>query len=459
MNTKQLTLGIKLGYGMGMLGECLAMNTFYIFFLFFMTNSVGMAPGTAGMVAMASAFWGAFTDLMAGARSDISRNPKGRRRPFIFRASIPLGITVFLMYTDWSFISREIKPYYFLAVCLFFWLFLSYTDIPYQSLGSEITEAYKERTSIRSIANIANYAGMILASSGTLLLVSAFSKSGSNKDIAAWSKVGMLFGFIILLAYWVSCLATKGRESGFVPPQKGEKQVKPGYIRTCVQILKLKPYRYIMLYTVFAYSGIILYTSMYIYYLYYIMKETDTQVAVLMFVYCIMVMVVSALLGWIKAEKKKVVYSLSVLLGMGLCMAYFTGLGKAGIYFVFFLFSLGVSAYFVQIYSMLYDVCDLDELISGNRREGVIVSLFYFLGKIIGGIGMAATGWLLSMVKYNPGLAKQTLGTQRGIALGTMLLPGIFILIGGFIMIKYPIDVKKLQEYRSIRQSEEQENL
>ena len=176
---KKLSFGTKAGYGFGMVGECLAMNTFYIYFLFFLTDGVGMAAGIAGTVAMIATFWGAFTDLIAGNRSDATKNPNGRRRPFIFKAAIPLGIMTFLMYTDWSAIPMGAKPVYFIIMACAFWLSLSFADLPYQSLGAEITEDYHEKNQIRSYANILNYAGMILASSGTLTFVAIFPRTAT----------------------------------------------------------------------------------------------------------------------------------------------------------------------------------------------------------------------------------------------------------------------------------------
>lgn len=448
MNPNKLSFGVKLGYGMGMLGECLAMNTFYIYFIFFLTDAVGIGPGTAGTISMIAVFWGAFTDLFAGVKTDGSTNPKGRRRPFIYKAAVPLGVVTFLMYTDWSFVSDGAKAVYFLIASMIFWLALSFTDIPYLSLGSEITDDYEERTSIRSFANVLNYAGMILASSGTLTLVALLSKDGGVADTGAWSKVGLIFGVLTLLAYWISAAVTKGKEPVYVPPVKEDNAAKISYFRTCLDVLKLKPYKYVMLYTIFAYGGVILFTSMYIYYLYYNMYFTEAQSATVMLIYSIMVMVVSAVLGVVKIEKRTVVVALTLLLGVGMCIAKFTGLGVAGLYLIFFLFALGISAYFVQIYSMVYDICDIDEFVSGGGRDGVIVSLFYFVGKVIGGVAMAAVGWLLAFADYDATLLDQTLETQAGIATGALLLPGILMILGGLAMLKYPVNAKNFNALR-----------
>lgn len=447
MNNK-LSLGAKTGYGMGMIGECLAMNTFYIYFLFFLTNAVGINAGVAGTVAMIATFWGAFTDLIAGSKTDNSTNPKGRRRPFIFKAAIPLGIVTFLMYTDWSIVPDGAKPVYFTIAAMIFWLALSFTDIPYVSFGSEITDDYDERTSIRGISNIINYAGMILASSGTLTIVAMLSKDGGVGDTGAWSKLGLLFGILTLAAYWIVVGTSKGREKPYVPPKEDTDVKQPGYFKICLEVIKIKPYRNILIYTICAYGGVLLFTSMYIYYLSYNVGMTEAQSATVMLVYCFMVMAVSAVYGKIRMEKKNVVVGATLICGIALCVSKFLPVGKAGVYVLFFLFALAISAYFVQIYSMVYDVCDIDEFKSGGGRDGVIVSLFYFIGKFIGGIAMAAVGWILEFSKYDAASLEQTPETLSGIASGALMLPGILMIIGALVMVKYPVNSKNFNALR-----------
>jgi GPH family glycoside/pentoside/hexuronide:cation symporter len=443
MNNR-LSAGVKIGYGFGTFGECLAMNTFYIYFLFFLTNAAGVSASAAGTISAIAVFWGAFTDLFAGARSDSSLNPKGRRRPFMFKAAIPLGIITFLMYTDFSFLSDSAKFVYFLAASLIFWLSLSFTDIPYLSLGSEISDDYEERNTIRAIANVLNYGGMILASSGTLMLVVKFSGEAGTGDPKGWSTVGLLFGVLTSVAYWIAAIATKDKEPANIQTPVEAGTAKTNFIKSCIEVLSIKPYRYIMLYTVFGYGAILIFTSIYIYFLSYNMAFTEGQTAMYMLIYSIMVIVISSVLAGIgtKIEKRTVVCAATLLIGVAMIIAKFTGLTPTTLYVIFFLFAFAISAYFVQIYSMVYDICDLDQFVNGGGREGIIISLFYFVGKVIGGIAMFAVGWILTYAGYDPSLMEQSAETLSGIATGSLLIPGIGFVIGAIAMLKYPINQK-----------------
>jgi GPH family glycoside/pentoside/hexuronide:cation symporter len=450
MNSSKLSSAVKIGYGFGTFGECLAMNTFFIYFIYFLTEAAGISASIAGTIAAISVFWGAFTDLFAGARSDASTNPKGRRRPFIFKAAIILGIVTFLIYTDFSGFSTAMKFVYFLIASMIFWLSLSFTDIPYLSLGSEISDDYEERNTIRAIANVLNYGGMIIASSGTLMIVVTFSGEAGVGDPKGWSMVGLIFGILTLVGYYISAIATKGREPVYVPPAASDNTPKVSFAKSCIEVLALRPYRYIMLYVIFGYGAVILFTSIYIYYLSYNMEYTEAQTATVMLVYSIMVIVVSTIFAGIgtKIEKKTIVCATTMLLGVGMLVAKFTGLTTVTLYGLYFLFALAISAYFVQIYSMVYDICDVDEFVSGGGRDGIIISLFYFLGKIISGLMMFAVGWILTLAKYDPAVWPAPQETLDGIATGSLLIPGIGFVIAALIMLKYPLNQKNFNELR-----------
>ena len=365
---EKLSMSRKVGYGFGMFGESIAMNMFLVYFLFFLTDVVGMDPALSGTIVTVCAFWGAFTDLAAGAKSDASRNPKGKRGPFIFKSAILLGIAIFLVYSDWDFIPDNMKPVYFVAALLIYYFSLSFTDMPYQSLGSEITENAGERVQLRSIANVLNYVGMILASSGTLVLVTMFMNGGSSYS-GAWSKVGLLFGVLTVIAYWLSVLAAKGKEPIPSEDEQVEKFSLVNIFKNYIEVMKLKAYRPFLLYTIFVYAGITLFTCMYVYYLNNNMGYTSAQTSTVMLIYSIMVIILSAIFGCFRWDAKLVITASMILSGAALCIFHFVTPGTFGLYFIFFMFAIAISAFFVQSYAVVYEVCDIDTnevLLSGE---------------------------------------------------------------------------------------------
>ena len=66
----KLPFWIKLGYGGLEGGTSSAWNLVYIFFLYFLTDAVGINPALAGSVLMIATLWDAFTDPAIGIISD-----------------------------------------------------------------------------------------------------------------------------------------------------------------------------------------------------------------------------------------------------------------------------------------------------------------------------------------------------------------------------------------------------
>lgn len=442
---KKLSLKTKIGYGMGMCGECLSMNTFYIYFLLFLTDAVKLNAGAAGTISMIAIFFGSFTDLYVGPKSDNSLNTKGRRRPFILKGAIPLGIMFFLTFTSFDGMGDGIKVVYFMIVAALFWFALSVTDIPCQSFGAEITDDYKEKSSLRGISNCINYLGMCLAGSATLLIVSHFSKTGDIGDAGAWSKTALIYAIIITASYLIVVAATKGHEKPFVPTGNEEKD---NFFETCKAVLKIKSFRAFLLYTIFGYGGILLYTSSGVYHLYDVVGMSTGQVSLLMFVSAIMSVVVSPIFGQLKFDKKKVLMVVSFAVGIVFIIAFFVGVTPITVYLLWFCNCCATTVYFVQGYSMVYDVSDVDEYKSGKRREGTIFSIFSFISKFVGGIAMLVIGWMLSGVGYDPTMAVQSAETQTGISLLCLALTGVLYIIGAIFVLGYKINSKNFAALR-----------
>ena len=91
---------LALGYGIGVIGEGLGYNIFYSFFVYFLVNIAGINPVIAGTVSLLAVIWDGITDPMVGYFSDNTRNPKGRRRPLMFKGAFIWCIAIALMFQN-----------------------------------------------------------------------------------------------------------------------------------------------------------------------------------------------------------------------------------------------------------------------------------------------------------------------------------------------------------------------
>jgi GPH family glycoside/pentoside/hexuronide:cation symporter len=103
---------------------------------------------------------------------------------------------------------------------------------------------------------------------------------------------------------------------------------------------------------------------------------------------------------------------------------------------------MGFSAQWVFPWSMLPDVIEYDEKMTGERREGIYYGLWAFLSKFTGALGIAVSGWALGLFGYVPNM-EQTTRALFGIRLFFAIVPAIVLLISLPFLIWYPITRQK----------------
>jgi GPH family glycoside/pentoside/hexuronide:cation symporter len=111
------------------------------------------------------------------------------------------------------------------------------------------------------------------------------------------------------------------------------------------------------------------------------------------------------------------------------------------IYLIAAIAGMGFSAQWVFPWSMLPDVVEYDEKMTGERREGIYYGLWAFLTKFTGALGVAVSGWSLQLFGYVPN-AEQTTRALFGIRLFFAVVPAVVILVSLPFLIWYPITRK-----------------
>jgi GPH family glycoside/pentoside/hexuronide:cation symporter len=112
------------------------------------------------------------------------------------------------------------------------------------------------------------------------------------------------------------------------------------------------------------------------------------------------------------------------------------------IYVVAAVAGIGFSTQWVCPWSMLPDVVEYDEKMTGERREGIYYGLWAFLTKFTSALGVAVSGWALALFGYVPNV-EQTAHALFGIRLFFSIVPAVVILISLPFLIWYPITRKK----------------
>ena len=154
---------------------------------------------------------------------------------------------------------------------------------------------------------------------------------------------------------------------------------------------------------------------------------------------------------WVKISKKigkknSYITGMGIFTGAVLLVAFTADKVPVPVLIAYMIMAgIGLSTHYVMPYSLIPDVVENNYAETGKRREGIYYGLWTFLSKLGQAVSALIIGIVLTLVHYVPG-AIQTVPAEMGIRLLVGPVPVIIILLGMFIMYKYPISSSKYQE-------------
>jgi GPH family glycoside/pentoside/hexuronide:cation symporter len=394
-STDKLKLSTKLAYGVGDVGAAIATAINGFFLLNFLINVAGLRPGMAGNVFLVAKIWDAVNDPIIGWLTDRTVSKWGRRRPWLLIAAVPFGLAFFLQWLVPP-LNEMGKFWYYLVVALLLDAFFTAVNVPYAALTAELTQDYDERTRLSSVRMSFSIVGGVLAAFFHGIIVSQFPqdpKLGYAISAAIW-------GVAIAGPCFITFFGTK--EPDFAINAKPAAD-GPGFfegmkiaLSNRAFLLVTSIYLFSWLAIQFAQSNLQLYTKDWI--------KMDMG----LFSFLLLAIQGSSfvwVLIWSKVSErigKKNIYYLGATFFMLALMGMFA-LQPHQVALTFLLAAMagiGISVGYLVPWSMIPDVVEMDELETGQRREGVFYGFFVFLQKMGLALGLFISGWVLELSGY-----------------------------------------------------------
>jgi GPH family glycoside/pentoside/hexuronide:cation symporter len=111
---------------------------------------------------------------------------------------------------------------------------------------------------------------------------------------------------------------------------------------------------------------------------------------------------------------------------------------------------IGFSALWVLMASMMADVCDEDELETGERREGTFSAVFWWIVKMGLSTSLAVSGLLLNWTGFNEDLgAAQTDTTFLWMRIADIAFPAAFISVAIYLIFRFPLTEERMYEIKA----------
>jgi GPH family glycoside/pentoside/hexuronide:cation symporter len=110
--------------------------------------------------------------------------------------------------------------------------------------------------------------------------------------------------------------------------------------------------------------------------------------------------------------------------------------------------SFGIGGLFTLMMSMTADVCDLDELNNGERREGMFGAVYWWMVKLGTALALLTSGVVLHLVGFDESIDAQSVETLTNLRIADIVIPVFTALLAIAIVWKYDITESKAHEIR-----------
>ncbi|MGD8793513.1 MAG: MFS transporter [Anaerolineae bacterium] len=405
IGSEKLGFWQRLGYGLGDIygGGSGVIISFY--YLVFLTDVVRISPALAGTVILISKVYDSITDPFEGIVADRTRTRLGRRRPYLL-AGIPLVFLSFFALFYPIDLDREMGRFFFVvASYLFFSTVVSIVMLNYNALQSELTLDYNERTALSSFRIFFSTVASILCALLPPEIVKAFPDVRTGYVV-----MGLAFGAFFALPFIATVLATRERASFQRPPEPFDWRlafVEPWKMRTFVYTLAIYLLAFVAMDTV---SSIVVYFMKN-----YLLRGSEAN-----FVSGTLLVAQVASLPFYVWLSKRTSKRTGYLVGAAIWMltmvfGFFIvpGLPSFVVYLFAAVVGLGTGGIIITVYAIFPDIPDIDELKSGERREGIYSALFTFTRKLSSAFALFLVSNAIALAGYLPPLEQVVDGATQ----------------------------------------------
>ncbi len=432
---RKLSRSLKIRYGVGDFGVAVITASLQFYMLLYYTDVVKIDPGIAGTAMLVGKLtWDMINDVLFGYISDRTKSRWGRRRPYLMFCPIPLALSFWLLFSLPTGMSNLVAFFAIIGTFVLFDTFHTMITMAYQSMSAELTTDYNERTSLATTRMVFSVLGYISGAALTTLLAAMLRDGMGIPDTAAWSRVGLIFGSLAAVTVLITGLTVREK-----PVVDDAPTTMPPF-SALISTLKNKPFLQFVIISMIMSTAFTVVTAMLPYYvIYQLDMESAMSIIMMLMLVVLAIFLVPCQLVAQRIGKHKA-YALGLVIACSALLVSFFLPNRPTIliYFVAAVAGLGFSSQWVGPHSMMPDVIEYDELVTGERREGIYFGMWGMTGKITGALGIAICGWGLKLFGYVEGV-QQTELSLLGIRLMFSVLPVVLLLVSVILLMRYPI--------------------
>jgi GPH family glycoside/pentoside/hexuronide:cation symporter len=435
----KLTVGEKVGYGVGDTAANLVWRTLIFFLPIFYTDVFGLSAAAVGTLMLVCRLGDGVTDFFMGVIADRTRTRWGKFRPWVLWTALPFGIMTVLTFStpDLSYTGKLVYAYatYGLLILVF-----TANNIPYAALTGVITADPVERTSLSSYRFVGAFLGGLITQGLNIYLVEYF---GQGDDIKGYKWTMGIFAVLSVILFIITFATTKERVQS---PTAERSSIR----RDAADLFRNKPWVILFAVGVLFVSLTTFRGGVTMYYFKYYIENVEIAAA-FMVVGLIAAMFGAAATGPLtKRFGKRAVMNGCLVLGIASSAAIYA-IGPGGITAIFVLSAItefATGPIVALFFAMLGDSADYSEWKTHRRATGLVFSAGTLSMKVGSAFAAALSGWILAWSGYVANV-DQTTESLLAIRLLFSIVPALVgaVLLGVFQL--YPLNDTILEEIES----------
>jgi len=421
MSAAPLSFATKLLYGVGQAAEGLKNGAFGVFLLFYYSQVLGLGASYAGLAVGIALVFDAVTDPLAGSVSDRFSSRFGRRHPFIYASIVPLAVAFYLLFAPPEGLSQPQLFCWLVVFAVLTRASMTLFHVPHLSLGAELTDDYAERTIVVGFRYFFSTFGALIAIAfGFGYFFAAtdeFPVGQFNADQYPHYALALSLGMAVIIL--CSALGTQRVALTLHQPAADWHRDRGLFAQLFLELRQAMSnysfrWMFFGLLLVFLMVGVDLTLNLYMNTFYW---ELSTTQNLLFFVAAPLGVMIGAFFtgaitrrfgklppviwgvaGWMFCQ------SLPIVLRM-LDMLPANGEQPLGVFLIALKLIQGlcVAQCLVSFNSMLADIVDEHELLTGRRQEGIFFAAVAFSSKCTTGLGSVFAGVALDLIGWPEG--------------------------------------------------------
>lgn len=449
--TEKLSRKTKLAYGVAGIGDAAFYCMICTFALFYFTTVAGINPALAGTIVAIGSVWDVIACAVIGYISDNFISKHGKRKPFVLGAALPLAIFSVMVFTAID-AGPAAKAIYYTVMLMLVWTAYSAYYVPFTAWGAELTHDYDERTVLRGIVymlyNIGAAIGMLMPT-----IIVDFLVDLGKSQASGWTWAAVICGSFASLTIVLGAIFVKDTSGEEVTEKENKEKKSIGerlhlvtdIIKNYYQIFKMRAARFLILAGIFYLVGNAMMGANRMYFYTFNMGLSPKMISFIMALQLVVSTVLVPMVMKVSNILDKRTTSILGLCLTGITMVIYgiTGIPNIPHIIIFTaVYGIGSICYWQLVPSMMYDVCDADQLINKEDRAGSIISFQSLAESLSEAIGVQILGIVLSVVGFNGDLTVQSETAITGIQVCLTFLPAVFIFLAMAMVIRYPISKK-----------------